>query len=464
VLLVIFVAGVLGFYLVRRVSGRVPPAALPLVALALACLGWIALFAGTFVRIPLEIGFDARHHALYVDFLREQGRVPLATDGWSVYHPPLFYAVAASLQWLGERVAAAAGGAIGMKLLPALAGLANVWVAFALCRRLFPRDVGKQFVAVVFAAVLPMNLYSSAYFSNETFLTLLAGGALLVAVDLLLAPVAIAKRVVLLGVLLGLALATKYTAVLVAAVTAFFLGGKLVAVERAAPRRLAALLACFALPPLLLAGWFYLRNAVVFGDPLIANWGHLPGESQKWWQQPGFHTAAFYLEFGESFSRPYLSAFQSHWDSLYSTLWGDGGIAGRVDPAQRHEFWNYDFMSAGYLVAIPASGLALLGAARSVLRAFTDEDPRRRAVFSFVATLAYAVLFGLTYMSLRLPYFAQAKASYGLVVMPVLTLFFADGFCWIDGALARRGLAGLRSVGFGWLAVFAAVCFLAYAS
>jgi hypothetical protein len=381
-----------------------------------------------------------------------------------VYHPPLFYAVAALLQWLAESVGGTAGGDVGMKILPFAAGLANIWVALALCRRLFPAEGSKQLLATIFAAVLPMNLYAAAYFSNETFHALLAGLALLVAVDLLLEPTASPKRVLRLGVLLGFALLTKYTAVLVTAIAAFFLGCKLVTVERATPARLARLLALFALPPLLLAGWFYLRNALAFGDPLIANWGHLPGETQKWWQQPGFHTAAFYLNFGESFSHPYLSAFHSYWDSLYTTLWGDGGIAGRVDPRQRHDFWNYDYMSAGYLIAIPASAFVFAGALRCVARALSDHDPGRRAAFSLIATLAYAVLFGLTYMSLRLPYFAQAKASYGLVVMPLLALFFADGFGWLDDALARRGRVGLRALSFGWLAVFAAACFLAYAA
>ncbi len=463
-LLGLFVLGAVAFLVARRFAGGPSLVALPLAAFATACVAWLATLAGKFVRIPLEVGFDARHHGLYVDFLRTNGSVPLATDGWSAYHPPLFYAIAAALQWVGESVAGAAGGAVGMKALPFLAGLANVWVALALCRRLFPSEAPKHFLATVFAAVLPMNIYAAAYFSNETFHALLAGLALLVAVDLLLGSAATARRVLLLGVLLGLALLTKFTAVLVTAVVAFFLGCKFITVERVGAVRLAQLLAWFALPPLLLAGWFYLRNVLLFGDPLIANWGHLPGETQKWWQQPGFHTAAFYLNFGDSFSHPYLSAFHSYWDSLYTTLWGDGGIAGRVNPAQRHDFWNYDFMSAAYLIAIPASGFALAGALRCVMRALTDDDPGRRAAFSLVTTLSYAVLFGLTYMSLRLPYFAQAKASYGLVVMPVLSLFFADGFTWLDDALARRGLYLPRAVAFGWFAVFAAACFLAFAA
>jgi hypothetical protein len=461
--LMFFVAGIAAFFVCRSRFAAGFPAILPLAAFAIAA-AWCVLFFQKFVGIPLEVGFDARHHGLYVDFLRTHVAVPLATDGWSMYHPPLFYGLAAVLQWLGEAVAGGAGGIAGMKALPFVSGVANVWIAFALCRKLFPQDSNSQYLTAVFAAVLPMNLYSAAYFSNETFHTLLAGIALLIATDLLTARASTAKRVALLGVVLGLALLTKFTAVLVTAVVAFFMACKLVAVERAGPARVAALFAAFAIPPLVIAGWFYARNLLVFGDPLIANWGNLPGELQKWWQQPGFHTTAWYLDFGESLTYPYLSAFHSYWDSLYSTLWGDGGIAGRVNPSQRHESWNYDFMSAGYLLALPASGFVLAGAVRGVARALGDPDPGRRAVFSLLATVVYAVLFGLTFMSLRLPYFAQAKASYGLVVMPILALYFSDGFRWLDGALTRRGWQAARAVAYGWFGAFAATCFLAFAA
>jgi hypothetical protein len=249
----------------------------------------------------------------------------------------------------------------------------------------------------------------------------------------------------------------------VGAVAGFFLLTKLVAVEGASRKQVAARLVLLAAPPVVLAGWFYARNIVLFGDPLIANWGDMPGPTLKWWQQPGFHTAAFYSSFGESFSHPYLSAFRSFWDSLYSTLWGDGGIGGRVNPADRHSFWNYGFMSAAYLMAIPASIFAAAGALRCVGRAFRDTDVRRRAAFSFLVTFNYAVAFGLIYMSLRLPYFAQAKASYGLVVMAPLSLFFADGMLWLDDFLRDRGIPLARAVIHGWFVAFVAGCYLSFA-
>ena len=74
------------------------------------------------------------------------------------------------------------------------------------------------------------------------------------------------------------------------------------------------------------------------------------------------------------------------------------------------------------------------------------------------------MVFGLVYMSLRLPYFAQAKATYGLVVMPALALYFADGLAWCDDALAARGGLPARAVLYGWFGVFTATCFLSFAA
>jgi hypothetical protein len=463
-LLACFMLGLLGFLAARRFAPPRLAAALPALVLGATGVAWLVLFARKFVQIPIAVGFDARHHKLYVDWLQQNLAVPVATDGWSVYHPPFFYAAAAVLEWLGEGVAGSNGGVIGLKLLPFLAGLANVWVAAALCRRLFPDDFRRRVYAAAFAAVLPMNVYAAAYFSNETFHALIAGLALLATVDLLLAPASLPRRILGLGLLLGLALLTKYTALLVAAVALFFIVVKLVAVEHAGPARVAGCIGAVTAPPLLLAGWFYARNFWLFGDPLIANWGDMPGATLKWWQQPGFHTPAYYLQFGESLLHPYLSAFHSFWDSLYSTAWGDGGIAGRAIPSQRHGFWNYDWMSAVYLIAIPASLLIGVGAVRSTATALRDADPHRRAAFSFLLTLAYAVLFGLLYLSLRLPFFAQAKASYGLVVMPLLALFFADGIAWLDQAMHERGWLPARAVLHGWLGLFIASCFLAFAA
>ena len=91
-------------------------------------------------------------------------------------------------------------------------------------------------------------------------------------------------------------------------------------------------------------------------------------------------------------------------------------------------------------------------------------DPRRRAIFSFLTTLAWAMVFGLMYLALRLPYFAQAKASYGLVAAPLLAVFFAESIGRCDAWLAARGRVAARAVLHGWFFALVAVLFLSFAA
>jgi hypothetical protein len=453
----LFALGAAGWLAARR-SAALRHSALPLAVLALAAAGWGLLFASKAARIPPAVGFDARHHLHYAAWIREKASLPLATDGWSTYHPPLFHALSAPLlPASGEPVGAA------LKLLPFAGGFGVVAVSFLLSRRLLAGDPGARLLAVGFAAVLPVNLYSAAYFSNEPLQAALAGLALWLGVDAILARRLGARRVALLGIALGLAALTKFTAILLLPAAALALAARRLLLDRAGPARSAAAAGALAGVVALVAGWFYARSWILLGDPLMGNW-NLPGPEQRWWQQPGFHTPAYYASFGEALVHPYLSGFRSFWDALYSSFWGDGFIAGRTDPARRHDFWCYEFMSAGYLVALPASLALLAGVARGTWLAVADPDPRRRVAHAFLLLAAWSVALAFLALTLRLPFFSQAKAAYLLPAAPALAVWFALGARWLDEVLARRGLAGLRAALAGWWTLSAGTFFLAFAA
>jgi hypothetical protein len=444
----------LGAGLWPRVRSQRVLALLPAAALLLACGLWLGVALAKGMRLPLEIGFDARHHLAYVEFVRERLALPLATDGWSMFHPPLFYALAAALLPLGQ-------GAL--RALPWLAGLGSLFVVRGLAARLHPGEPRVAALAVLFAAVLPVHLYSAAYFTNETLHAWLAGLALLASVEALLAPRASGRQLVAVGLWFGLAALTKFTALALAPVALFFLACKGLALERDGVGRLAARVGLALGVMLAVAGAWYARNLWHFGTPILGNWGRMPGVEHAWWQQPGFHTLAWYTGFGESLRHPYLAGFHSFWDSVYSTFWGDGGIAGRVFPSDRHGFWSYDFMSAGYLLALPATallGLGLLGQLRGCLR---DPDPHRRAALSFLLTACWAVGFSLFFLTLRLPWFSQAKASYALCLLAPLSLAFASGALQADAWLARAAGPPARWAFAGLVAASLACFYLGFA-
>ncbi|MDJ0866002.1 MAG: glycosyltransferase family 39 protein [Myxococcota bacterium] len=417
---------------------RVSPEWLPWLVLTVAHGVWLGIGIGQFASIPLTTGFDATNHIVYVEHLRREGALPLPTAGWSTYHPPLFYAAVAALQ---EALAPAGASAErwGAKLPSFAAGLAQIWLAFGLARLLAPRRPGVSAAAVAFAAALPLNLYMGAYLSNEALHAACFGLAALLATRLLVAPRATLAGGAALGLALGLALLTKLTAAVVTAVAGFFVLVKVALVERAGPARLAALAAALAAPLLAVSGWFYVRNVVLYGTPVVGNWD-LP--DQQWWSWPGFHTPAYYLGFGESLQRPVLSGFHSFADALYSSFWGDGWIAGRASAALPPAHIDPDWMALGYWLAIPLSLLLVVGLARALRTALgRGAGAGPRAAWSFLLVLQFAMGYAMLSLTLQLPYFGQAKAPYLLGLVAPLAVVFALGVERADAWLGRLGAA-----------------------
>jgi 4-amino-4-deoxy-L-arabinose transferase-like glycosyltransferase len=456
----LFAAGAAISLVFRRFSEPALVQRLPAAALVAGFAAWGWLFARKLVHLPVTIGFDAKSHLFYVDWLATHRSVPLATDGWSTFHPPLFYALGAAVGGAGAESSEAS--ALALKAVVFAAGLLCLVATALLAHRLLPEDPAGRALAILFAAVLPVSLYSSAYVTNESLHTLLVSLALLASVDVLLAQRPQLGRLFLLGALFGLAALTKFTGLVLIPVVFLFVAIKLWRADGHPPLRVALRLLVALAPLLAIAGWFYLRNWQAFGDPLMANWGRMPGAGHSWWQQPGFHTSAYFARFGEALVHPYMAGFTSFWDSTYSTLWGDGFIGGRVYPPDRHGLWSYDFMSIGYWLALPASALVLFGAWRGARLALRDRDAGRRAAFGLLAAAAWVLGLAYLYLVLRMAFFAQAKATYLLPLLTPLALWFALGFRALDLRLAPLPLA--RAALHGWLAAFAAVLYLGFAA
>lgn len=420
---------------------------LPWIALVLVHVGWLGLFAGKLLALPVTTGFDAKHHLAYVEQLRRDRSLPLPTDGWSTYHPPLYYAAVALLEDLAGPDPRA--NAVATKLPSFAAGLASVWVAFGLARTLLVGRPELIAVAVLFTGVLPLEAYTAAYVSNEPLHAALFGLATLFGVRALQRRRVRLRDAAALGAAIGLALLAKLTALLLAACAGFFLLARVVQREGWRARRLAAVSFAYAVPLAVLGGWFHLRNLRLHGALVVGNW-NLPG--QPWWSQPGFHTPAYYTGFGESLVRPVFGGFRSFWDALYASFWADGWIAGRASAAFPVEIWNWDFMVLGLWLALPATAALGWGVVCMLRRAFDPAEGARRAAWSFLLAVVAAVATALTALTLDQPYFGQAKAPYLLGLVPTLAVAFALGADACDAALGRRaGEIAARGVRAFWL-------------
>jgi hypothetical protein len=479
-LLGLFALSALLFSLLRALLPTGVVKRLPELVLGAATLYWLYVFAAKMGRIPLNYGFDAPHHVAYVRFILEQGALPLASDGFSMYHPPLFYVLASGLLWI---VAAAPGSpaeAWSLKLLPFLCGLGTVWVTYFLARRVFPERISFRCFAVGLAGVLPANLSLASYVSNEPLHAFVASLVCLSTVWLLTrsAPLDPGRGgrgpLMLWAALLGIAMLTKLTALLFCALALAFVILRAFVGDAASPGRILGVAAIGICGALAIGAWFYVRNWLHFADPFVWNLDGVMGWS--YWIHPGFHTPGYFLRFGEALAQPYFAAFYSLWDGLYATIWGEGipiidpGYRGVMAVARsesamatpapifrvRHGAWNYDFMTMSYLVALPVSLLGLVGLARCAWLGLHARDARARLALSFCAAVVFATVASAILVNLTHPFWATARSSYMLGALGPACVVTALGLEWADAWLAARSRA-LRVLYHGSLGLTAVV-------
>jgi hypothetical protein len=108
--------------------------------------------------------------------------------------------------------------------------------------------------------------------------------------------------------------------------------------------------------------------------------------------------------------------------------------------------WNLHWMAAGYGVALGPCLVLLLG----VVLGFVDFVRKPRAERFLLLAVLGATFYALLSMTLRLPFFTQAKAFYGISALVPLAFCFALGF----DAIALRWRA-FRVLGLVWLAGWA---------
>lgn len=452
----------LAVFLLCAVAGwvRLPwPAAFagahwPRTAFAALAIFWLALFATKTRHFPNFLGFDGEGHNAYIDLLANERRLPRADEGWEAFHPPLYHAATAGLRLAtGTQKASPLDRGL-VRLLPTLAGLLCAWLAGRTALRLRPDAPGLAAGAVLAAGLLPMNLYVSSFASNESVHAAFVAGALWLTCGLLVATRRSTATLWWTSLLLGLALLTKSTTSLpVAGALAGLVAAKALLVERRGPAAAARDAAVIAAGPLVLSGWFYWRNWRLFGDPFVSNLGSYA--AWTYWLPPGFHTPAWFAGFGEVLRHPFFASFASYWDGLYGSFWSDGYASGRAGVMFPNPWWDYESMVAVVPLALPATGILLLGLAVCAGRALSGTDLGRRLAWSMLLLVAYGMSLMLVLATLRIPFNAMPKAFYTLPALVPLAVAFAEGVAWLHGR--GHGAAGraLRATLSGYLGVLA---------
>jgi len=276
------------------------------------------------VIVPVFEAPDENAHFAYARYMAQTGSLPVqdpANPGpWSQEgsQPPLYYLLAAlvirgvdtsevaALQWKNPQNVMGHPAEPGNKnrfihtdrerfpyqgavlavhlarLVSVLMGAGTVWLTYLIARQVFapsgegPSEPALALASAAFVAFLPQFLFISAAVNNDSAVTLFSTASLycLLRLTSSLGPQVAGDRAqwawaLALGICLGLALLSKLSALLLVPFLALTL-----AVEawhkRLGHRFLVAVLAALGVAALV-AGWWFLRNLRLYGDPVAAN-------------------------------------------------------------------------------------------------------------------------------------------------------------------------------------------------
>jgi len=410
--------------------------------------GWLFMAINNFWKTPLTVGMDYEGHIQYIRTIAENWRIPLATEGWQMFQPPLFHFLAAIVYRTFLLIFEPETVIRIMKLLPFLCGMGQVEICYRALRFAYPHRESHQVIGTLFGGLLPMNLYMSQSLGNEPLAGFLTGLIVLFVCRLLSGNLRSLRKIsILMGVTFGLALLTKVTPVLLILPVLFYAGAEILKEREATGNGFKEAVSFTIISTGILfavAGWYYLRNWAEMGRFFIGGWDSF--RDIAWWQDPGYRTPTQLYVFGESLFYPVYSSIYGFWDSIYSTFWMDGFLSANYDTP-----WNFSFMlSSAWLSLLPSTAI-VIGIAVAIR---SHEKPIRRILF-FSTTCIFIYLSAIFYLFLTVPILSTAKATYALGLIPCFALLATAGF----EVLTRLRL--LKAVVHG---LFACWAFFAYAS
>lgn len=408
----------------------------PLAVLAGIILAYVVLFGNNLPQLASLLGFDRDGHQQYISFILQHKALPLADDGWQMYQPPLFYLLSALILGSCGWPATADSAILALRAFSALIGVVHLLLVFLCLRLLFPNRPRLQIIGLLVGGFLGMNLCLSHHITNEGLAALFVTASLYFCLRLLRAEGRVSGLAVATGVCLGLALLTKFSALL--AVPCILVALLWPRRTPDAPRRALSSAGLFLVGLLAVCGWHFARVWHRFGNPLIGNWD--PRLPFAWWQDPGYHTVGWFWRFGEALDTPLFSGISGFADGVYSTFWGDGLCSGSAMMNFRPQ-WNYDLMNAAYLLSLLGTVLLVVG----ILVALVRFVRHPTAEWFVLLGLIFACAAGIGLMSLRVASYAQVKAFYALPALLPLCVLAATGWEFITEK--SRALRPLLRVG-----------------
>jgi hypothetical protein len=225
------------------------------------------------VRYDTRRGYDPGDHWPYIAWFKTHWDLPPLTLCRETYHPPLYYLIAGLFsRWQTD---------VRLLGFPSVVfGSTTLLLIWFGLEKYLPEQRLARLAALGLAAVLPASVHLTGMMTAEALNGLLSAVALLLAADMASRPTD--RRFgasVLLGIVLGLEMLTKISALVtvavvgaVAVIEALWTPGGVVArLRRAAPW--AVVLVTLTLT----SGWYFRRNERLYGKPFLSGFDGLDG-------------------------------------------------------------------------------------------------------------------------------------------------------------------------------------------
>jgi len=443
------------------VAAHERPLLISLLLIGFALRGLLVAFSPT----PFGYVWDFYHEG--VRLLWSNGHLPASTDCWQCYHPPLFYVLGWPLYAFGRWTAAGAASsdAQGLRWLAALAmasAAVTIYYGYRLLR-LFRCRGGSLVIGVALLVTFPCLFISSYGAEADIVLTgILSAFIYYLTHDF--TRIGSVPSSVRLGVLAGLAVATKYSGLvaLVSAVILFAIRvvwgpGRLQGVRNAA----IVVALCAAV-----GGWKYVDNYRYYGTPLYANGTALEGFSihrgprlRGRYEFTTIRFGALMRVFGPHAIRGALTdlpVYHSVPTTLHALAWSDMSF---FSEPTRHGDPTHPYARKRVPAGLIGTVL-VLGFVPELLAALGFVVTLRRRVFQPLAIVCVVGMTAYTWWFVSQEAWGL-KTKYLLFLLPVFVVYTVSGFAFIWNRAPRLGaIAGVLMAA---LVVFANVYLLAFA-
>jgi len=381
------------------------------------------------LRVPFAHGPDEQPHFLNIRTLVETRRLPYFTPdlndpNFEAHQPPLYYLLSIPFYIAAGGREPTAGRAVAVFSLGL--GLLLLGVTFRSVKELFPDRPLISLGATAFVGGLPMMQFLYSRVNNDNLVNVLWGLAVWLFILTLKQGLTV-RRSLGIGVVVGAALLTKSVSLLLlplAMLTVFLRA-------RHEPRWFPLFLRHSALAggvALLLAGWWFGRNRLLYGDFLAAERFHerfihdraTPEQMMALYQ---LRPHALPLAYGPLIDFPALRYWAHVFTWIFASFWGVLGHMQGFLPG-----WIY----GGLAVFSLAACLGSLRLYARLRRGAVDFQPYQQEALGVLGTGMFLLLCFLLHFN---TVWFQAQARYLFPLLPGFSLFFLLG---LNASLPRR--------------------------